>query len=201
MPGRGHWRRVPLSELGLRELVPNLKVMQRADRDPLARGAAHEALIRLDGEEEEVVPMETLQTVSSLERIILLREVPLFAELSPDDLKEIADVAREQLYPDDAVLFREGEEGDELYVLASGQVRVTKGSNGIEKIVARRGVGEFLGEMAIFESARRSATVRAEGEVRALVIDANAFKSILRDRPEVSLTVLRVLSRRLREMM
>ena len=189
------------SELGLRELVPNLKVMQRADRDPLARGAAHEALIRLDGEEEEVVPMETLQTVSSLERIILLREVPLFAELSPDDLKEIADVAREQLYPDDAVLFREGEEGDELYVLASGQVRVTKGSNGTEKIVARRGVGEFLGEMAIFESARRSATVRAEGEVRALVIDANAFKSILRDRPEVSLTVLRVLSRRLREMM
>jgi HEAT repeat protein len=189
------------AELGLNGLMPNLKVMEREDHDPLAREAAHEAFFRLAGNKEEVVSMETLQTVSSLERIILLREVPLFAELSPDDLKQIADVAREQLYPAGSVLFREGEEGDELYVLASGQVRVTKGSNGTERTVAKRGVGEFLGEMAIFESAERSATVRAEGDVRALVIDANAFKSILRDRPEVSLAVLRVLSRRLREMM
>lgn len=189
------------AELGLRDLVPNLKVMARSDRDPLAREAATESLIRLEDGKDEVVSMETLQTVSSLERIILLREVPLFAELDPDDLKQIADVASERLYPADAVLFREGEEGDELYVLASGQVRITKGTNGSERVVARRGVGEFLGEMAIFESAERSATVRAEGDVRTLVIDANAFKSILRDRPEVSLAVLRVLSRRLREMM
>lgn len=188
-------------ELGLRELIPNLRVLERADRDPLAREAAHEALIRLDGSNKEALLMETLQTVSSLERIILLREVPLFAELSPDDLKEIADVAREQLYPAESVICREGESGDELYVIASGNVRVTKGSNGSEKFVARRSAGEFLGEMAIFESAERSATVRAESDVRALVIDANSFKSILRDRPEVSLAVLRVLSRRLREMM
>jgi HEAT repeat protein len=189
------------AELELHELVPNMRVVERSDHDPLAREAAHDALVRLGAESNEVARMETLQTVSSLERIILLREVPLFAELDPDDLKQIADVAREQLYPAGAVLFREGEEGDELYVLASGKVCVTKGSNGSEKIVAKRGVGEFLGEMAIFESAERSATVRAEDDVRALVIDANAFKSILRDRPEVSLAVLRVLSRRLREMM
>jgi HEAT repeat protein len=189
------------AELELSELVPNLGILAREDRDPLAREAAHESLIHLGAGEERAVPMETLQTVSSLERIILLREVPLFAELDPDDLKQIADIAREQLYPAGSVLFREGEQGDELYVLASGDVRVIKGSNGSEKIVARRGVGEFLGEMAIFESAEHSATVRAEGDVRALVIDADEFKSILRDRPEVCLAVLRVLSRRLREMM
>jgi HEAT repeat protein len=205
MAQRDSWTRAlaarAAAELNLSELAPNLSILAREDRDPLAREAAHEAIIHLGAGEERDVPMETLQTVSSLERIILLRDVPLFAELDPDDLKQIADIAREQLYPADAVLCREGEEGDELYVLASGQVRVTKGSNGSEKIVARRGVGEFLGEMAIFESAEHSATVRAEGEVRALVIDADAFKSILRDRPEVSLAVLRVLSRRLREMM
>jgi len=188
-----------VAELELRELIPNLRLLEREDRDPFPREAAREALMRLDGPNKEAVPMETLQTVSSLERILLLREVPLFAELSPDDLKQIAEIAREQLYSDGAVLCREGEEGNELYVLASGQVRVTKKSNGTEKILATRGVGEFVGEMAIIESAPRSATVRADGDVRALVIDAQAFKSILRDRPEVSLAVLRGLSRRLRE--
>ncbi len=143
--------------------------------------------------------METLQTISPLERILLLREVPLFAELTPDDLEQIADVAREQVYPDGAVIIPEGEEGDEMYVIASGQARVTKQYAGIEKHLATRGVGEFIGEMAIIESTPRSATLHAEGEVRTLVIDGNAFKSILRDRPEVSFAVLRGLSRRLRE--
>ncbi len=203
MTQRDDWARAlaarAVAELGLRELIPNLRVLEREDLDLLPREAAHEALVRLDGTNKEAVLMETLQTVSSLERILLLREVPLFAELSPDDLKHVADVAREQLYPSGAVLCREGEEGYELFVLASGQVRVVKKSNGTERVLATRGVGEFVGEMAIIESAPRSATVRAEGDVRALVIDAKAFKAILRDRPEVSLAVLRALSRRLRE--
>ncbi len=182
------------AELGMRELTPNLRVLLK-DAEPLPREAAHETLIELG----EVVPMETLQTVSSLERILLLREVPLFAELSPDDLKQISDIAREQFYPNGATIFREGDEGNELYVIASGQMRVTKGSNGSEKYLATRGEGECIGEMAIIESAPRSATVCAAGEVRALVIDAQPFRTILRDRPEVSLAVMRVLSRRLRE--
>lgn len=205
MTQRDAWARAlgarAAAELDLHELEPNLKILAKSDHDPLARQAAREALRQLDGSTNEVGQMETLQTVSSLERILLLREVSLFEELSPDDLKQIADIAREKLYPDGAALFREGEEGDELCVLASGQVAVVRGSNGKEKVVAHRGAGEVLGEMAILESAKRSATVRAEGDVRALVIDADAFKSILRDRPEVSLAVLRVLSRRLREMM
>jgi CRP-like cAMP-binding protein len=134
-----------------------------------------------------------------MERIMLLREVPLFVELSPDDLKQIADIAREQVYSDGALICREGEEGDELFVLAAGQVRVVKHSNGAEKVLATRKVGDFIGEMAIVESVPRFASVRAEGEVRALVIGGDAFKAILRDRPEVSLAVLRALSRRLRE--
>ncbi len=183
-----------VAETNARELITNLQSLS-SDPDPLTREAAQDALIQL----KEVAPMETLQTVSLMERILLLREVPLFAELSPDDLKQIADVAREQLYSDGATLCREGEEGNEMYVLAAGQVRVVKASNGMEKVLATRRVGDFIGEMAIVESAPRFATVRAEGEVRALVIDGDAFKAILRDRPEVSLAVLRRLSRRLRE--
>ncbi len=182
------------AETNAHGLISNLRSLT-SDPDPLAREAAQDALIQL----KEGVSMETLRTVSLMERILLLREVPLFAELSPDDLKQIADIAREHAYSDGALICREGEEGNEMYVLAAGQVRVVKRSNGAEKVLATRTVGDFIGEMAIIESAPRSASVRAEGEVRALVIDGNAFKAILRDRPEVSLAVLRGVSRRLRE--
>ncbi len=183
------------AEIDARELIPSLQSLM-SDADALTREAARDALAHF----AEVAPMETLQTVSLMERILLLRDVPLFADLSPDDLKQIADVAREHLYADGALLCRQGEEGAELFVLAAGQVRVTQRSNGVEKVLATRRAGDFIGEMAIVESAPRSATVRAEGEVRALVIDADAFKAILRDRPEVSLAVLRGVSRRLREL-
>lgn len=181
-------------ELGLRELAPGLRALD-ADLDAMVREAAQAALARL----EEDGTMETLQTVSSLERVLLLREVPLFAALTPEDLKHIADVAHEELYHDGDTLVREGNEGTEMYVLAEGQVRVVKDEAGEERLLATRGVGDFIGEMAIIESEPRFATVRAEGEVRVLVIDADAFDAILRDRPEVVRALLRGLSRRLRE--
>jgi HEAT repeat protein len=182
------------AELNVRELVPVLHTLAD-DPDSLAREAARAALIQLN----EVEPMETLQTVSTMERVLLLREVPLFADLPPDDLKQIADVAREEWYHDGAPICREGEDGDRMFVLVSGQVHVVKQSGQAERRLATRTVGDFIGEMAIVESAPRSATVRADGEVRTLVIEGDAFKAILRDRPEVSLAVLRGLSRRLRE--
>jgi len=126
-------------------------------------------------------------------------EGTLFENLSPDDLKQIAEIAHESWYPDGTIIFREGDEEHQLFIIASGKMRVTKQIDGMTKVLAVRIVGEFIGELAIIESTQRFATVQAEGEVRALVIGENAFKAILQDRPEVSLAVLRALSRRLRE--
>ena len=73
--------------------------------------------------------------------------------------------------------------------------------NGNEEIVlATRNDGEFVGEMAILESAPRSATLKAHGDVRVLVINGDAFNSILFDRPEVAVAVLRKMSTRVREL-
>jgi HEAT repeat protein len=209
-------------ELQVREVREELHTLE-SDPDPLAREAARVALsqtrpakpalsevegsptpskARGSGERrvKEGEPMETLQTVSTMERILLLREVPLFAELTPDDLKQVADIAGERWYGDGALLCRDGEEGNELFVLVSGRVNVyQEESGGAEKYLATREAGDFIGEMAILDPAPRSASVRAEGEVRTLVIGDEAFKAILRDRSEVSLALLRALSRRLRE--
>ncbi|MCC7207437.1 MAG: HEAT repeat domain-containing protein, partial [Anaerolineae bacterium] len=179
-------------ELELRALLPDLRRL-RADADPKIRDTAHDALLQL-GE-----TMETLPTMSIMERVLLLKEVPLFKDLQPDDLGRIADIAHERWFADGDMLCREGDHGDELYILAAGRVRVTKQTEGHEKLLATRGVGEFIGEMAIIDAVPRFASVRAEGEARTLVITSSAFRAILRDRPEVALAVIHALSRRLRE--
>jgi CRP-like cAMP-binding protein len=88
-----------------------------------------------------------------------------------------------------------------MYIIVEGQAQILKGPEGSEKTLAVRGAGDFVGEMAIIESGPRVATVRAQGDVRALVIDGDAFNAILRDRQNVAISVMRTLSRRLREMM
>ncbi|HVO41536.1 MAG TPA: cyclic nucleotide-binding domain-containing protein, partial [Aggregatilineales bacterium] len=185
-------------ELDLQTLVPELRAIA-ADSDMLIGGAARDALAHLGEVGETGEAVKTLQTISLMERILFMREVPLFAELSPDDLKQIADVAHENLYASGSILCREGDEGHEMFIIASGSVRILKTVDGAQKLLAVRGAGEIVGEMAIIDAIPRSATAQANGETRTLVIDGNTFKTILRDRPEVTFAVLQVLSRRLRE--
>lgn len=186
------------ADMGLGRLEPDLRVLEARAKyeNRMAWEAARDALTRLG----ETFEMETLHTVSMLERVMLLREIPLFSDLSPQDLKGIADVAREELYFDGADIVREGEQGDEMYVIVSGHVRILKEADVQAKEFARRGPGDFVGEMAVIESQPRFATVRTEGTVRVLVLDADAFDAILRDRPQVARALVGSLSHRLREL-
>ena len=143
--------------------------------------------------------MDTLKTVSILERIMLLREIPIFADLSPEDLKHVAEVAHEEWYPQNTDIVHQGDEGNMMFVIVDGRLQVVQNMDGKDHVLAERGPGDFLGEMAIIESAPRSATLYTQSEVRVLAIDDETFKGILRERPNVSFAVLRSLSRRLRE--
>jgi HEAT repeat protein len=184
-----------ISELGLKELVP---LLQRSTSDPVpfVKQAAHDALARMDGDTE----MKTLKTISTLERVLLLREVPMFSVLSPEDLEQIAEIAQEQLYSTHTLICREGEHGSTLFIIVSGKVEVIKESGNMENIIAVRESGDFVGEMAVLESAPRFATLRAQDEVRVLIIEGDAFKAILRDRPEVAISVLQHMSTRVRQL-
>jgi HEAT repeat protein len=196
-----------LETVGDRELVrPLLAVFEDIDRtdkptdlsalsddpDEWIRDVSAFALAQLPGG----VPMETLATLPTMERIIFLRHVPLFADLPPSDLKQIAAVAGEQLYEDGAFIAREGEAGNELLVIVDGEVRVVSGG----KELARRRRGDYVGEMAILDGEPRSASLVAQGTVRALRIGRREFETILRERPETSHAMLLVLTRRLREL-
>jgi HEAT repeat protein len=182
-------------ELELKEFVSKVHEL-RSHSDRLIQETALDTLI-LYG---EVQPMDTLQTVSTIERVLLLREIPIFADLSPEDLEQVARTAQEQWYPADTTIFRQDEEGNMMFIIVSGHLHVVRSTNGIQQVLAQRGPGDFVGEMAIIESAPRLASLLTQSEVRVLALEAETFKGILRERPNVSLAVLQSISRRLREM-
>ncbi len=184
------------AEFAMDQFIPTLRELL-SDAHPLIRDAARDALTEFN---EEPL-METMQTISTLERVLILQEIPIFSCLIPEDLERIALIAREQWHPSGAVICRQGEEADRMFVIVGGEVQIISESGGSTHVIAERGAGDIIGEMAIIDPAPRSAGMITKSETRLLSIEGDAFKSILRERPEVSLAVMQSISRRLREMM
>lgn len=174
------------------EVASTLAALARDDPDETVRDAAANALT---GDK----PMQKLETLSVMERILFLKRVPLFADLAPAELKQVASITEEQLFHDEEVLAEQGEPGDELYIIVSGEVLVLvrKGDHVTE--LARRSSGQYVGEMAVISEAPRMARLVAVGQVRTLCIGQKQFEVVLRERPETSMAVMRMLCERLRE--
>jgi len=136
-------------------------------------------------------------SMSPMERVIALRKVPLFAGLSSTDLYRVAGIADECIYADGDVIATEGETGDELHIVVVGAVRVIREGDLASTAIARRGAGDVVGEMSIITRAPRIASLIAEGDVRTVRIGRREFESMIRERPDVSLAVMRVLAERL----
>jgi HEAT repeat protein len=165
-----------------------------ADEDSWIRDCALFAAHKL-GE----IKMENIATLSLMERILFFKRVPLFANLSPGDIKQVAAIAEEVSFSNGDILVQQGEVGDVMFIIASGEVRVIASKDQKEVELARRKVGEFIGEMALISKEPRSATVAAVGNVHTICINQKNFESLLRDRPDASLAVIQVLCKRLKE--
>jgi len=141
----------------------------------------------------------TQPELSLIERVVHLRAVPLFADLAPADLERVAAVAEERVYTDGETIAAEGELGQELHVVVDGTVRVVQDRDDGERELAERTRGDVIGEMSILTRSPRIASLVASGDVRTVRIGRREFESILRERPDVSLAVMRVLAQRLGE--
>jgi HEAT repeat protein/ATP/ADP translocase len=170
-----------------------LRRLAGSDADTLVREVAVSAL-------EGDLGVEAVSSLSLMERVLFLRKVPLFAELSPADLKQIGEVATESVFPDGETIAEQGESGEEMYIVLSGEIRIVVRRDGSEPVeVARRGAGEYVGEMAPISREPRMGSLVCSGEVRALTLTRSRLERILRERPEASLAMMRVLCSRLRE--
>jgi CRP/FNR family transcriptional regulator, cyclic AMP receptor protein len=100
-------------------------------------------------------------------------------------------------YSPGAVICREGEEGDEMYIIQKGKVRVSKDFAGTPHLVSVLEKGEFFGEMALVSRTRRSATVTAIDTVELLVFNREGFYNTITRNPRIALTIIDKLCRRL----
>jgi hypothetical protein len=145
-----------------------------------------------------------VETLTEIEKLVLLRQVPMFAELAPDHLEEIAAVVVERHFAPGGDLCKEGDAGDAVYLLVKGKVKVFTGggSDGRpERVMNELGPGACIGEMAVFDAAPRSATVRALERTRSLTLPGDDFKGLLNQRPEMSQVIIAELVRRMRGLM
>jgi len=101
--------------------------------------------------------------------------------------------------PPGTVLFQEGDRGEEMYIIQSGKIKISKRIRGVEKTLATLEKGEFFGEMAILNDKPRSASAEVAEESEVLVIDRKTFDTLLRSNVEIAIRFIKRLSDRLRE--
>jgi CRP/FNR family cyclic AMP-dependent transcriptional regulator len=134
------------------------------------------------------------------ETIALLGRVPVFEELAPDDLERVADVAVPRRFDARDVVFREGDDSDTCYVVRSGRARAVRDhGEGRQITLAQFGAGDIFGELALFDTERRSATVEAVDELEVVAVLGPDMRALLRRHPEMAVKLVIALGRRLRE--
>ena len=128
-----------------------------------------------------------------------LSYVPIFSDLPQETLAIIEKIGSAKVYRKGDVVLMEEEAGTALFVIVKGKVKVARASNdGREVILTILSDSDFFGEMAILDGLTRSATVTAIEESELFLIQRNDFLNLLREFPEISISLLQELTKRLR---
>lgn len=123
---------------------------------------------------------------------------PILSLLASTDRESLAKLMTEQSYAPGEIIFKEGDAGDAMYIIWSGRVAVVKGDFEAPAILGYRGAGEIIGEMALLEDQPRFASVVALDNLRLLKVSRENFEQFLTSNPAIRMSILEVLSRRLR---
>ena len=128
-----------------------------------------------------------------------LANVPIFENLSTEQLQPLGDKMRTRKYQRGEVVFHQDDPGDRMHIIVEGRVRISLDSDdGREKDVALLQPGECFGEMALLDGSNRSAKATAVEEIETLVLMREDFLEFIREYPEVATHTTAVLTNRLR---
>src|SRR3954452_18195623 len=130
----------------------------------------------------------------------LLERIPLFSELSPEELDQVAQVAIPRSFPRETRVFHEGDPGDACYIVSQGSCRVIRQhSDGRVITLATLGPGAIFGELAMLDGERRSASVETAEPTELLALPATDMRTLIREHPGMAEKLVVALTRRLRE--
>lgn len=129
-------------------------------------------------------------------KVDMLRKVALLTRCSDDAVASIARLADEVDVPDGYTLMRQGDLGQEFFLIIEGRVRIDRDG----QTVATLGSGEYVGEIALIEESRRTATAITEGPAKLLVITHRGFNSLLDSSADVRAAIMKELVARIRRL-
>ncbi len=131
-----------------------------------------------------------------------LKKIPLFADLTENEIYQVMKLSFEKKYPEGSTLFVEGMAGEVLYIIKSGGVEIIKKTDKGEVVLSTLHAGEFLGEMSLIDDSKRSATARVSTESSLVVITKKCFVDMLKGDPHITskllMHILKVTASRLR---
>jgi CRP/FNR family transcriptional regulator, cyclic AMP receptor protein len=129
------------------------------------------------------------------EKLEHLKRVPLFSRMGRHELERLGQLTDEIEVGLDQLVTQQGETGQEFFIVLDGRLMVLDGHTQI----ATLGPGDFFGEIALIESVPRTATVRAEGIARLMVIGHREFHALMDEFPDVRRAVMDALAERVRQ--
>lgn len=133
------------------------------------------------------------------ERDNFLKYVPIFADLDDETLEKIGRLGKYKSFEKDSAILMEHETGSALFVIVKGKVKVFRVSDdGREVILSILADSDFFGEMAILDGLTRSASVSAIEDSELFIIQRSDFLDLLYNHPEVSISLMQELTKRLR---
>jgi CRP-like cAMP-binding protein len=116
-----------------------------------------------------------------------LQTVRLFREVDRPALLALTARLRERRLRKGQVLFREGDQGEEMFLVRDGSILVSKAVTGkVEQVLARFGPGDFFGEMSLFDRSPRSATIQAESDAMLLALDRQNLSDLIEMNPRAA---------------
>jgi len=131
------------------------------------------------------------------ERVEFLEKTFLFSSMTEDQLEPVARCMSARWIESGAYVCRQGEIGDELYIVSRGEVEIIREAHDRHEVIHVAQTGACIGEMAVLGAIPRTASLRARGDVNLLVIDRAGFELLLHQHPDVSIRLLHILVHRL----
>jgi CRP/FNR family cyclic AMP-dependent transcriptional regulator len=131
---------------------------------------------------------------SPAETVAFLRQVRLFKDIAESELATLARSLRERPLRRGQVLLREGDVGEEMFIVLRGSLVISKPVTGrVEQVLARAGPGDFFGEMSLFDRAPRSATIQADSDAILLALDREAMRRLTEVSPRAAAAFFQAL--------
>jgi len=131
-----------------------------------------------------------------MEKILFLNKVPLFEGMTSEQLRIISQICVEEEFLQGETIIEQGDLGDKMYIIVDGDVDIFKENEEGKQVyitTVKGGEGGIFGEMATITDHTRNATVKANTDVRTLAIPKDEFREIIREYPELSFEIFRVL--------